>query len=306
MLVFVEDEERAAALKSLLGSVQGITLELAYTVSHIHRYCNAAPVDVILLDLPQAGDESSTNLIRDLNQPGLETSLIPLTALVPADADIDFRLAALAAGAAELFVEPIDEINLLTRLVLLGRIRQAEDAIRRLAITDPLTGLFDERYFLLRMGEELARARRYARPLTCCICSLDNLPEADGLDSAEARQRRMLQLAVILQAEKRDIDVLSRCGVSDFGMLLYNTDIPGAVVLAERIRRQLAQLEPDSFGGMGELSTGIASVRPQDEQRLHPEEFRQRALLALEQARRQGGGCNVIFSPEVATQQFAG
>lgn len=304
VMVYVEDESRAAVLKTMLGHVGGIVTETAYTTSHLQRYATAAPVDVILLDLVDLDQGRILQLIDELRSSGAATRHIPLTGLYDGDGDPGKRLAAVEAGLMEVFLEPVDEVHLLTRLILLGRVKQAEDQIRQLAITDPLTGLFDHRYFFLRLGEELSRARRYSRPLCCLLCALDGLDDTAADSDPEFNNRLLRQVTVILQAEKRDIDVLARTGSNIFSLLLYNTDIPGATVLIERVRKMLGELDPDENGELPRLSCGLAAAKVNDEPEMHPEEFRQRAELALRQAQNQGGGCTVIYSPELNRQML--
>jgi diguanylate cyclase (GGDEF)-like protein len=302
VMVYVEDESRAAIFRSMLGHTPGLLTELAYTVSHLQRYASAAPVDVILLDLVDTDLLRIEQLVTELRATNSPTAHIPLTGLFSEGSNLELRPLALSYGLAEIFVEPLDDIQLLTRLIMLARIKQAEDQIRQLAITDPLTGLFDHRYFFLRLGEELSRARRYSRPLCCVMCSLDDLDNSEEAIEHDLRNKLLIQLAVMLQAEKRDIDVLARTAGNTFSLLLYNTDVPGAVVLIERVRRMLNQLDPNEQGETLRLSCGLAAAKGNDEPNMHPEEFRQRTELALRQAQAQGGGCTVIYTPEMTRQ----
>lgn len=304
VMAFVEDEGRAAVIRNLLSGVSGVSTELAYTLSHIQRYARAAPVDVILLDLVDTNSARIEALVAELRQHGSPTAVVPLTGLFGEAADPGLRLAAIEAGLNEVFLEPVDEVQLLTRLILLGRVKQAEDQIRQLAITDPVTGLFDHRYFFLRLGEELSRARRYSRPLCCAICALDKLTAGPDDLAVEEEQQVLRQFTVALQSEKRDIDVLARTGSNTFSLLLYNTDIPGAVVLFERVRQTLNALDPDEHGESLTFSCGLAAARSNEDTSLHPEELRQRAELALAKAQAQGGGCTVIFTPELTLQML--
>src|SRR5690606_27737524 len=93
VLAFVEDESRAGIIKTLLSGVQGISTELAYTVSHIQRYSAAAPVDVILLDLTGYSEGAALELINALLDPAQSTRHIPLAGLLADEAEPELRLA---------------------------------------------------------------------------------------------------------------------------------------------------------------------------------------------------------------------
>jgi diguanylate cyclase (GGDEF)-like protein len=147
---------------------------------------------------------------------------------------------------------------------MISRIVLYTGEITRLATIDPLTELLNRRGFLDRCAAELLRARRHSRPL--CLLMLDadhfkQINDAHGHDGGDAALRR---LANAIRQVIRAGDIAGRLGGEEFGILLPETEIPGAMIMAERLRETIANL-PVIFRGDNirlTVSIGLAPVVP--------------------------------------------
>ncbi len=122
--------------------------------------------------------------------------------------------------------------------------------IERLAITDPLTGLYNFRYFHDRLGAELARSQRYHHPLSIIMIDLDDFKIINDRFGHLAGDRVLREAAMAIRKNIRrydepmilkgaEIDIVSRYGGEEFIIIQPDTPLPGGVVCAERLRRML-------------------------------------------------------------------
>src|SRR5262245_50549579 len=116
---------------------------------------------------------------------------------------------------------------------------KADDLIR-LATEDPLTGLLNARGFRRRLDEELAQAARGGESLSLMLIDLDGLKAINDMHGHEAGDRALRCLGDSLQRTIRLMDVSARIGGDEFAVILPSAELEKALVLAERIRRRVA------------------------------------------------------------------
>ncbi len=133
--------------------------------------------------------------------------------------------------------------------------------MEEMATTDGLTGLPNHRTFQNRLTEMLARAERTSKPLSVVLTDIDkfkNVNDTYGHPVGDAVLRRMAQ---VLASQVRKVDVVARYGGEEFVMVLEETDAKGAMLLCERVRKEVAaQLMSSDQGPFRvTLSLGVAS-----------------------------------------------
>lgn len=164
----------------------------------------------------------------------------------------------------------------------------------RSGFTDVLTGWHNRRYLQVRLGEELARARRDGETLTCLMLDLDHFKRINDTFGHAAGDEVLRELAQRIESEVRASDVAARYGGEEFVILLPRTGMQAGGLLAERIRRAVRE-SPVPIGEGREVnmtaSIGIASIapRPQDsELKTAGDSLLARADVALYQAKSAG------------------
>lgn len=116
---------------------------------------------------------------------------------------------------------------------------------KKLAIWDNKTKLYNYRYFLKRLSNEVARARRYGRKLSLIAFDIDNFKEVNNKLGHITADRILLDIASIIKTSIRVVDIPSRFGGDEFFILLPETDIHGAEVVAKRLKNLIeSQLFP--------------------------------------------------------------
>ncbi len=152
---------------------------------------------------------------------------LPLTECLTAPydlADVKARAAA-ALRAAEHIVE----------------LREHAAEVPLLAITDPLTRLYNRRYLLHRLAYEAARSARYKIPLCVLLVDVDNLGHINQKYGILQGDTVLVEVGQILKALSRASDVVGRSDTQDFLILIPQTDEQGARLLAERTVKKISE-----------------------------------------------------------------
>ncbi len=137
--------------------------------------------------------------------------------------------------------------------------------LQRSGFTDVLTGWHNRRYLMLRLHEELARARRDSTRLTCLMLDVDHFKRVNDTWGHAAGDAVLSELAQRVDAQVRKSDVAARYGGEEFVVLMPSTDTEAAMLLAERIRRAIARTPVELPNGESVTMTtsiGIAAVEP--------------------------------------------
>lgn len=160
--------------------------------------------------------------------------------------------------------------------------------IKRLAATDPLTGLSNRRQFFELAVSELDRARRYERPLCAVMVDIDHFKRVNDQHGHAVGDRVLQEVARRLRDTVRKSDTVARYGGEEFALLMPETDAPAALTAAERVRAAVATT-PISVGEPPPLeitiSAGVAAIRPDDRM---IEALLERADIALYAAKNAG------------------
>ena len=108
-----------------------------------------------------------------------------------------------------------------------------------MSITDPLTGLPNRRYLEERLAEEVNRSKRYDQPLSFLMIDIDDFKHYNDLNGHQAGDLALQITAQQLKSTLRAADVASRYGGEEFSVLLPQTSLPEAGVIAERMRDRI-------------------------------------------------------------------
>jgi diguanylate cyclase (GGDEF)-like protein len=165
----------------------------------------------------------------------------------------------------------------------------------RLATVDPLTLVANRQAILGRVDEEIARAARYRRPLSVILLDLDHFKRLNDSHGHAAGDLVLRQVGLMLAENVRATDVAGRYGGEEFLILLPDTPLDGAVVLAEKLRQELMLVEVPGVDRSVSASFGVA-VYPTDAP--DGEMLVRMADRALYAAKSRGRNC-VVTSAEL-------
>lgn len=159
------------------------------------------------------------------------------------------------------------EVALARLNMRLFEVELAKDNVEKLAITDPLTHLYNRRYLEEKFGDELLRAKAYRIPLSIIMADIDHFKIINDTYGHKVGDKVLEVLGVILKANVRDKDIVARYGGEEFMILLPNTSKLDAQKVAERIRKEIEETPLTEIGGPERFtaSFGIAGF-PEDGQ----------------------------------------
>jgi diguanylate cyclase (GGDEF)-like protein len=141
------------------------------------------------------------------------------------------------------------------------RLEEANVKLLDLAVTDPLTGLFNRRKFDETLNQEVSRALRYG-PVSLAVIDLDYFKSVNDRYGHQAGDDALKAVAKVLQASCRTTDTCARLGGDEFGIILPHSDANAAEVVRRRIQYQIARtLVPMANGEVRiGLSIGVATL----------------------------------------------
>jgi diguanylate cyclase (GGDEF)-like protein len=151
-------------------------------------------------------------------------------------------------------------ITTLTLAAEISQHKRAEEYVRQLAVTDPLTGVANYRRLLDTLDSEIKRYGRTGRSFAVLVLDLDGLKEINDTYGHLVGSDALCRLANILRIHCREIDTAARYGGDEFVVVLPETEFATARRVADRISERL---RTDGDEPRVSVSTGIA-VYPKD------------------------------------------
>jgi len=167
-----------------------------------------------------------------------------------------------------------DDVDMVVMVGLLAAIGLQKcglfEKTERLSLKDGLTGLFNHRVFMEKLCEELKRMDRTKRPVTLVMMDIDNFKLVNDRFGHKEGDRLLSEVARAMSSQVRiaPTDVLTRYGGEEFALLLAETPLDQAVVVAERMRKAVAKypfsLAQSQPGFTLTISGGVASAYVND------------------------------------------
>lgn len=167
--------------------------------------------------------------------------------------------------------------------------KRTEAELRLLATTDPLTGLANRRHLIERAERELLRLQRFGSPFSLMTLDIDHFKRINDTYGHACGDHALCALAATCVGLLREIDMVGRMGGEEFTIVLPETVGDEAMLVADRIRRAIADIRCDSdtaaavFGF--KVSIGVAECSPEEARIEQP---LARADRALYEAKAQG------------------
>ncbi len=181
----------------------------------------------------------------------------------------------LEAGADDYLTKPFNRAELMARLKTATRIlelerslKKANEEIKALSITDPLTGCFNRGYLNEKLPREIKRANRYSRDLSVILCDIDHFKKVNDTYGHQAGDTVLKAFAkCLLDSVREGIDWVDRYGGEEFLVVLPETPFEGAKLVAERLRKAIEDREIQTSEGVLRITasfgvTGIHADTP--------------------------------------------
>src|SRR5262245_8254495 len=286
VVLLVDDEEvNLYALRIILES-RSYRCLLASSGPEALRLASEALPDAILLDINMPGMDGYEVCKRLREDP--RTSPIPIVFLTAMYREMNDVVRGLDLGAHDYITKPFNQDELLARVAVMVRVRQAENAVRQASYTDELTGLYNRRFLQQRLEEEMHRASRYSLRLACILLDIDHFKAINDTYGHAAGDSVLREVAAIVKRHVRKSDLAIRYGGEEIMLILFEGDKSDAQKVAERIR---ADVERHRFAWKNHafgvtISSGVAAFP--DAGITMPDELIMRADAALYSAKSSG------------------
>ena len=179
-------------------------------------------------------------------------------------------------------------------------LQSANEVLNQLSITDGLTKLHNHRYFQDHLTREIKRVSRTNSPMSLILIDIDDFKQLNDTFGHAAGDEVLISLASIMNESARESDLIARYGGEEFVILMPNTDLPGAVHLAEKIRMAVEstrliigdRMKPTDVT----ISLGVALFKG------NRREFFAEADRALYRAKAAGKNCVIIAGSEAGSE----
>jgi two-component system cell cycle response regulator len=202
----------------------------------------------------------------------------------------------LEIGVNDFLMRPIDRNELLARARTQVRKKRYTERLRdnvqqsiEMAITDALTGLYNRRYMESHLSSLVDQAASRGKPLTALVMDIDYFKSVNDTHGHDAGDDVLREFATRIRKSIRGIDLACRFGGEEFVIIMPETDMAVATIVAERLRRRIASEPFPIHQGSGALdvtiSIGIATLDAADDTAAT---ILKRADQALYRAKRTG------------------
>lgn len=165
---------------------------------------------------------------------------------------------------------------------------------RRLAITDPLTGLYNFRYLSNNLDREMSKSQRYGRDMSAAILDLDDFKKVNDTYGHQAGDELLKAVARVLMANVRQADMVTRYGGEEFSVIFPETSKEFALKVSEKLRRGVAGIRLHDYPEVRmTTSIGVASYPEDSEEQT---DLLMKADQALYRAKESGKNRCVPYS----------
>lgn len=240
-ILVVEDEDKDVRLIQNYLHGEAYRIVVAKTGEETLSRVLKEKIDLVLLDilLPGMDGFQVVERLREM-EGGRNLQIVALTNLQ----DMESKIKGIELGADDYLVKPINKHELRVRIRSLVKKKAYLDSLKneyasavQTAITDRLTGLYNRAYFEHFISLEIKRAERQTAFLSLIMMDIDDFKQYNDTLGHLAGDRILRDVGKLVRKSIRDVDLAARYGGEEFVLVLPNTNIEGAVVVAERLKQ---------------------------------------------------------------------
>lgn len=264
-VLIVDDVPDTVEIIKKLLEYEGYEVLTAYTGEEgVNLALNDGP-EVVVMDI-NLPDIDGNEALRKIHGKNPDQVVVILTAY----ATVNNAIRALKDGAADFIRKPFENDHLVyviqkcvekTRIV--REKQKLEEEIRRLSVTDDLTGLYNHRHFFNTLGTELTRAERQKHKLALLMFDLDNFKEYNDVYGHLEGDKVLTTIGeIVSHCIRNNVDTGYRYGGDEFAIILIGVDLNKSLDIAERLRAMIEKAELGSITvsiGLAEYARGMDS-----------------------------------------------
>jgi diguanylate cyclase (GGDEF)-like protein len=251
LLIVDDTETNIDILVELLGDMYEIVVALEGKSAL--EIVQDQTIDLILLDIMMPGMDGYEVCRRVKGN--AKTQTIPII-FITAKTDEESIEQAYDAGGIDYVTKPFKPKELFARIRtqlqlkhLIDDLELSQKRLKHLAETDPMTGLWNRRYFTSTSATLWTLAKRERSDLSAIMIDIDRFKKVNDTYGHKAGDDVIVSLAHILKKSVRESDLACRFGGEEFLLLLPGTPLEGARIIGEKIRRNVETLGIELDGG---------------------------------------------------------
>jgi two-component system cell cycle response regulator len=287
-------DDRAASAERLSGTLlneHSVTIENKPGDALFHAAEGNFDLIIVSLALEEHDALRLCSQVRSLER----TRNVPILAICDGE-ETTRMIRGLEIGVNDYLLRPIDKNELAARVRTQVRKKRYAERLRdnvqqsiEMAITDPLTGLYNRRYMETHLAMLVEQAAARGKPLTALVLDIDYFKAINDGHGHDAGDDVLREFATRMRKSIRGIDLACRFGGEEFVIIMPETDVAVATIVAERLRRRVASEPFIVHQGTGSIdvtaSIGLATLdTPED----NAASILKRADQALYRAKRDG------------------
>ena len=258
-ILIVEDDESTRKTLTLVLGRKGYATETARTGKEALEKAKKQSFDVTLLDI-KLPDMEGMELVAPLKELHPDLALIVITAY----ASRETALQALKEGAADYITKPLDVEEVLKAIGKALEKQRLVVELRKLSLSDELTGLLNRRGFIRMAQHQLGLANRTKRQVLLLFADFDHLKQINDAISHRDGDRALIEFANVLKHTFRESDIIARIGGDEFVVLAVEAGEGSRKALPARLQKEL-----DAHNAKGQqpfklsISVGVAHYDPE-------------------------------------------
>jgi len=280
-ILIIEDDESTRKTLALVFGKKGYATETAGIGKEALEKAKKQSFDVTLLDI-RLPDMDGMELVAPLKELHPDLAVIVITGY----ASLETALQALKKGAANYITKPLDMEKVLAAIGEALEKQRLVVELRKLSLSDDLTGLLNRRGFMRVAKHQLKVANRSKREMLLLYMDFDHLKQINDALSHRDGDRTLIEVANLLKQTFRESDIIARIGGDEFVVLIIEAGKDSEEVLRHRLQEEL-----NTRNAKGQqpfklsISVGVAHCDP--ERPCSIEELLHRADTSMYEQKRQ-------------------
>jgi two-component system cell cycle response regulator len=290
-ILIVDDEENEIKLIKIYLDDKESYFMSARSGAEVLSKKNLSDVDLIILDilLPDTDGYELCKAIKG-NEKTRNIQILMVTSLQ----DLNSRIRGFEYGADDFLTKPVspEELKarasaLLRKKIYLDSLTIKRDFAVQSAITDALTGLYNQSYFKHYLENELNKTKRQPYPISLLMLDIDNFKALNDQYGHTSGDKILQHVGKVLKANIREIDLAVRYGGDEFSIVMPWTNEEKALKAANRIISEFMK-NPIALGNSGEAESITLSIGITSGENRTVDEMIDKADMALYQAKGEG------------------
>ena len=243
VLLVDDSKEARSQIKKALGDIFTDFIEAVEGIGALKSFVEEKPCLVITdIEMPSIDGYRFISTIRSMED-GRD---VPIIILTGSKDSLKKKLRGFDLGASDFLVKPFHPEELTARVksllrmsALMNQLKERNAQLKKLAITDELTGLYNRRCFFDKIKEQMALGHRHNFKVACILIDIDHFKKINDTNGHQAGDEVLKKIGRLLKSCKREGELIARFGGEEFVLCLFNTSSESAYLAAERFRNLL-------------------------------------------------------------------